>query len=772
MKLTDLNIFKKRTLYFAFTVVFLMTACNDDSTKNWVPMEGTQAVHKLTSFDSSADFLAYVKQASTQKMRAEVELSRNSSVYNLQYSNWDTTAGIGVDYDMGAPTSNGDMEMAIDDGGSADKGASNGDFSTTNIQEEGVDEADLVKTDGNYIYTLYQGELVIVKVEADGALTKTGSLNVGGYATEMFISGDSAVIFSNVSESSVPDSIHYKFNPTPVNYYNYDYGYEDMDYMVPDVDTAAPDEAGVTSSGSAGEIMPLAVTDTPTDPDDITMDTDIAVDPEFEKPMVDDYMYDCSIYGCGGYSYSQIAVVDISDKASPELIRTTTYAGSYVSSRMVDGIVRAVISSSLYALDMAWDYGEEQDWNSEDSINRMYFNVIKVNTDYYNSLTLDDFMPKKISSDETEASYIVNPSNIMAPQSAAGLGLVSVVSIDLATPAKKPVESALFAEQGLVYASQTGLYMTESRDFVSLAMESGLWLNGGNATTGIYKFDISKDVANAQYLASGEVPGRLLNQFSMGEKDGYLRVASTTGDFWGGNPLDNHVVVLKQKGTELKIAGQLDGLGGGEELKSARFVGDKGYLVTFFQTDPLFTIDLSDPANPKKVGEWVGPGFSTYLHPWGDNTIISLGEEDWQGALSIFDISNFSKPELVDRISFGDAYYSSALYDHKAFTFNSKTGYLALPYTGWMNSYYDTGIKTFNLTESKITENASLKFYSDETGNTETEAMRSLYIGDYMYGVSKCRIVSATIADPASVVQSLPLFNSASCVESNYYYYD
>ncbi len=776
---------------FALLAVFPCVAgCSDDASEGWDALEGKPVVHKLTGFDTNSDFLAYAKKAATEYMRGQVELSRNEKVLSVSAKGRSTgsvdsfSSAAANDMDMSSSDADADADgIALDDAvtekGSADKGG-NADFSSTNIQEEGVDEADMVKTDGKYIYALYAGELIIVKVGDSGALTKAGTLDVGGYAKEMFIKGNSAVIFSNVSESDVPASIHYKYNPTPVNYPANDGGYvSDKDDRTVEVG-GDKDTAVSVDSGDDGETQrePNSGSDIDADGDDDApeaggasdepvKDTDIETPGEPSKPGQPEKNLKCGAWGCSGNTYVQIAVIDLSDKAAPELIRTTTYAGTYVTSRMVDGMVRAVIDSPLNTLQMVWDYGVNQSWSSEADLNVNYHNVINVNTKYFNKLTLDDIMPKKYDSEDGKASYIVNPKDIVAPQTPNGIGLQTVVSFNLSKPESAPSEAALFSQKGLVYASTTGLYLTSSRKYVSMAMESGLWVGGSSATTGIHKFDISSNVKNAKHMATGEVAGRLLNQFSMGEKNGYLRIAATTGNFWNGNKLDNHVYILKQSGKKLNITGQLDGLGGGEEIKSARFIGDRGFIVTFMNTDPLYTIDLSDPKNPKKIGEWVGPGFSTYLHPWGDDLIVSLGEENWQAAVSIFNVSNFKKPKLVDRMLFGDNYYSSALYEHKAFTFNPKTGYLALPYTGWGKDY-ETGIKTFTLTKDKIKEEKSLDFYTEKNASQETEAMRSLYIGDYMYGLSRCRLVSAPIDNPSAKAASLPLFDGAGCIEANY----
>ena len=147
------------------------------------------------------------------------------------------------------------------------------------------------------------------------------------------------------------------------------------------------------------------------------------------------------------------------------------------------------------------------------------------------------------------------------------------------------------------------------------------------------------------HTAVGPAPGRTLNQFSLGEHDGYLRVATTTGSAdWGANTLDNHLLVYEEVGGTLSVTGHLSGIGEGEEIYAARFMGNRGFLVTFYSYDPLFTFDLSDPRDPKGVGIWEGPGFSTYLHPFGEDFLIAMGDEYGMPVVSLYDLGNFAEP--------------------------------------------------------------------------------------------------------------------------------
>jgi hypothetical protein len=184
------------------------------------------------------------------------------------------------------------------------------------------------------------------------------------------------------------------------------------------------------------------------------------------------------------------------------------------------------------------------------------------------------------------------------------------------------------------------------------------------------------------------VPGWIVNQFSLGEYGGVLRIATTdyTEDFSG---FTNAVFCLKPDGERLKAIGRIDGITPGEKIYAARFIGARGYLVTFVQVDPLITLDLSDPSRPAILGELVLPGYSTYIHPVDDDRLVTLGlktleEGGWvlnDGLqLSLFDVSDPARPSLMDQVILGDRGTSSeALWNHKAFTFHTEADFIAFP---------------------------------------------------------------------------------------------
>ncbi len=644
--------------------------------EDWNEIDSVEVNHALSGFDDCASFDQYAKLAAIQLMRARVEQARDD---DAQWA--------------------GNEEVAL--GGATDGDFDESDHSETNNQEQGVDEADLIKTDGDYLYSLYKGQFIIVEAGDEGALSEAGRVEVGGYANELFIYNDTAVVFSGLS------------------------------------------------------------------------DTEVSPELRHDTQSYDGVDYDCWDGWCGNgnYQYARVSLIDISDKTTPQVIRTVEYSGEYVTSRLVDNALRVVIFSPLPALETQWyweDYYSDSWWDSVSNVNTMYKKIIQRNEDRINALTLDDFMPGKLDSADGEVRYIAECSDTLGSMTPTGIGLTTVVSMDLDDVSKQSVTNSVYGARGIVYASTSALYLTTSRQYVMDAFLTGLWQG---ETSGIHKFDIARSDSAAFYMATGSVPGRMLDQFCLGEHNDYLRVATTTGfaGWFGSNNLENHVYVLQEQGKLLETVGTLDGLGLGEEIYAARFMGDRGYLVTFFEMDPLYTLNMSNPAAPQVAGEWHGPGYSTYLHPVGENSVLSVGLVEGRTALTLYDISNFAAPTMVSRLLFPDWEFSSAaVYEHKAFTFNSESGMLALPFYEYQDN--DTGIFIYDVQESGVTLTSTLQLNGGSSFH-EGAARRSAYIGDYIYGISRCRITSGALSDPSIAADTIELFNVGSCDDYNDWYW-
>ncbi|MFC1678428.1 beta-propeller domain-containing protein, partial [Patescibacteria group bacterium] len=237
--------------------------------------------------------------------------------------------------------------------------------------------------------------------------------------------------------------------------------------------------------------------------------------------------------------------------------------------------------------------------------------------------------------------------------------------------------------------------------------------------TVIHKIGIKK--GELEYKNFGEVTGQVLNQFSMDENNGYFRIATTKNRTWsrydqGRRESYNNLYVLDD---DLKVVGSVEELAEGERIFSVRFMQNRAYMVTFRQTDPLFVIDLSNPENPKVLGKLKIPGFSNYLHPYDNDTLIGIGkdtsESEWGGVttkglkLSLFDVTDVSDPKEIDTYVMGDAGSDSiALHDHKAFLFSRDKNLLVIPVS--IRESFD------NRSWGNLTFSGAAVFYVDSDG--------------------------------------------------------
>ena len=264
--------------------------------------------------------------------------------------------------------------------------------------------------------------------------------------------------------------------------------------------------------------------------------------------------------------------------------------------------------------------------------------------------------------------------------------MLTVLTVDL-TKGLQPVDSAAVMTDGrIVYASPESLYVTTERWADRPDPDKPTEEQAG-AQTEIHKFDISSPT-KTQYRGSGRVSGYLLSQWSLSEYRGVLRVVSTESPAWwgSGGETESFLTTLRPSGGNLVQVGRVGGLGKGERVYSVRFAGDTGYVVTFRQVDPLFTLDLSRPEQPRVLGELKIPGYSAYLHPIGDDLLLGVGQDVDEKSgrplgtqLSIFDVSDLRKPTRLHTQHLGQG-WSEAEHDHHAFLFWPRTGLVMIPF--------------------------------------------------------------------------------------------
>jgi hypothetical protein len=470
------------------------------------------------------------------------------------------------------------------------------EFSNTNVQEVGVDEADFVKTDGDYLYAVSGATFLLIDAWPAAATAELGRYEVEGDPFALYVHGDVAALLSRLWQ--------------------------------------APESA-----------------------------------PELEPR---------------GGTLVKVTVLDVTDKAAPALVREIYLEGSYVDSRMVAGRVYVVTS---YEQPVTADAGSAGDGG-----------VVEGGTGVVASATATDVAPlfprrlDRIAGDtQGEVEPVCGCEEIYRPAEPNGPGVISLVAVDLAHPTAELAATALVSDGGTVYGAQESLYLATAND--------GPWLWWGapvvavtdgvqaaavadpTPKTVIHKFTLG---ATPTYAASGTVAGWVLNSYSMSEHAGILRIATTEENWWSGGDPVNAVYTLAQQGDRLERVGAVTGLGKpGERIYAVRFLGDRGFVVTFQQIDPLVALDLSDPAAPRVAGELEVEGLSTYLHPIGADRLLAVGQEVGGVNLSLFDVSDLAHPRLVAQQALGAGSYSEAQYDPKAFTYFAALGVLALPVSAW-----------------------------------------------------------------------------------------
>ncbi len=272
----------------------------------------------------------------------------------------------------------------------------------------------------------------------------------------------------------------------------------------------------------------------------------------------------------------------------------------------------------------------------------------------------------------------VGCGQVSRPPAYSGTSMVSVHTFDLGAPSLgggDPV--GVVADGDTVYGTATSLYIANDQRW-----RLGLWRGQGNRTvperTEIYRFDLA-GAAKPVYSAAGTVPGHLVNQYALSEWDGRLRVATTLD-----SRQTSAVRVLDRRGDELTQVGVVDGLGKGERIYSVRFIGPRGYVVTFKQTDPLYSVDLSDPAKPRVTGELKITGYSAHLQPAGEGRLLGIGQEaDRNGVtqgtqVSLFDVSDPERPRRLAQHHMPGA-QSEAEWDPHALLWWPATGTLVMP---------------------------------------------------------------------------------------------
>lgn len=490
----------------------------------------------------------------------------------------------------------------------------------TNLQEDGVDEADLIKTDGRYVYAIVGNQVRIAKAWPFAEFGLVSTIKSQATPTGIYLSDGKLIVLSGTGND---------YGPVPL---------------------------GCMSAAGA----PLKC----------------VISPEQQMQTVEE-------------------VYDVSNPSQPVLVKSKIYNANMLDSRRIKDRLYLILSGDgvkypAFDYDTGINYTElpicpeSGEPEPNDQMVSAIEKLKEKNRAMVNSLTLAELIPSAGDGKE------IGCTEVMRSESAVGTQFLIISSDAFADPAAAPSRSVLLSNGGTVYSSKNALYVSATSSDYEF-----------DDSILIHRFAIDKGIPT--YTGSGEVDGHLLDnrfagsrystrfsmaQFAMSEYEGYLRVATTKSNFAEKEvTTDNRVVVLDT--STLSKVGEVNGMGSGENIRAVRFIGNRGYVVTFKKIDPLYVVDLSDPTAPKVAGELKVPGFSTYLHPYDDGHLIGLGfgaddmgDFAWtQGLkLALFDVTDPAAPAEVGNREIGSrGSYSPAVEEHHAFTFDKTRGLLALP---------------------------------------------------------------------------------------------
>ncbi|MEL7566182.1 MAG: beta-propeller domain-containing protein [Dehalobacterium sp.] len=573
------------------------------------------------------------------------------------------------------------ITSAVADQAASEAGSS--DYSATNIQVQGVDEGDIIKTDGKYIYQVNNNRVIIVLAAPAEKMTITDTIN-----------------FTNE-----------EFSPQEL--------YVDKKHLV------------VIGSSDGSRLM--------------------------DQPKISP---EANIYPpVSPTNTLKVIIFDITDKNDISKIREVELEGNYVSSRKVDS--QLYLTANKYLDYYYMTEGQETDTVPLYRDTKMKDEYIKIP---YQEIC---YFPGRLA-----PNYLL------------------VAGLDLDQPDQEMKVSAYLGAGENIYVTENNLYVAVTGYQGNEAEQAKRILPQPETldiNTLVYKFSLNQ--GEVKYSAQGEVPGTILNQFSMDEYKGYFRIATTKGDTWRDDEYTskNNVYILDEN---MKITGKIEDIAPGEKIYSVRFMGGRGYMVTFKKVDPLFVIDLNDPKEPKILGALKIPGYSDYLHPYDENHIIGLGKDtvelsqkDGQGnetgtmafyqgmKIALFDVSNVAHPIQKYQEIIGDrGTDSDLLHNHKALLFSREKNLMAFPVTvmeiknktSVQNNIPEYGeiayqgayVYQVDLTKGFVLKGAITHLdpedlvkagYNWYSSNRNVE--RIIYIGDTLYTLSKGMIKAHSLND-------------------------
>ena len=446
--------------------------------------------------------------------------------------------------------------------------------------------------------------------------------------------------------------------------------------------------------------------------------------------------------------HTTIVEIDITDPTQPIQVASMVIEGRYVNARVVNDIARIVVSSPPSDLPFVTPQGP-----SAEEI------ALATNKQAIVGTTIENWVPSYVyesNEGNVEKGQLVDCKQVSHPSKFSGFTSLSVLDVDLTSDMKPPAATSVLTDGETVYASPENLYIstTDYPETVPFGEENFQNLEEEYSTS-IHQFTM-KTGEKTEYKASIDVKGHLLNQFAMSEHNGNLRVATTTGTPWGFDESNESVVtVIEIRDEGLIEVGQVGGMGKGERIFAVRFIGNLGYVVTFRQTDPFYTLDLTDPKTPKVRGELKITGYSGYLHPIEENLILGIGQEATEEGVTtgtkaaLYDVEDLDDPKVISIWSPGSG-RSSAEWDHHAFLWWPPESIAVLPIRDWKN--YEAEVVMLKVKDGALQEFGRI-FHSapDSPSDLKPEFMipieRSLVVGNEIWTYSRGQLQANLLTD-------------------------
>jgi hypothetical protein len=732
----------------------LLVGCSGTASRETIDLSRATLQRVTSCEDLSAALRSDARSKMNRRIDAEIRAIREGQTY-----------GYGTERDNGGPTANataGAPAAAGSSGTATTPAVPAPAHSDTETQVKGVDEADIVKTDGNHIYLLHGDQFLVVDSWPATKLGTAGAATIEGQPIEMFVADGRVVVFSRVDGTSVYAAAHQ--TPRP--------GYSDA--YTPN---GSYGRGGVAATGVA----------TPSYP------------------------------GSGGGSYAnaltKVTVLAL-DGVQATVTRELYFEGSYVSSRRIDSKVRAILDGGAHGpaleywptysstLPSAGTSDVPQSGQPTQADQIAAWEALRAKNDALIAATsYTDWVPTAFTKDGDQiAATATQCSDYYVPTAGTTeLGMTQIESIDLAAPTSPPRTTTIVGTVSTVYGNAESLVLA-SQAYVDPWIMRSAYPTFGTAGaipvqtlnyTHLHHFDIASDPTTALYTGSGTVPGDVKDQFAIDEKSGVVRV--TTTEQRSGPPRSDgksnevsHVFVLENDQGRLTISGDAGEIAPGEQLYATRYVGDKAYIVTWHVTDPLFVVDVADPKHPSILGQVQIPGFSTYIHPLDETHLLTIGRETddtghqhngsyWYGiAIQVFDVTNPLQPKQQYKYVYDGGEYATteAMDDHKAFTYFDDKKLLAFPYVH-QGTYGTQGpsstLEVFKVGVAEgITKVGSVDHsallgtlpngnYGYCGGYFDGAVRRGVFIENIVYSISYGGIIASDVATLANPVSTLKL---------------